>query len=266
MINETNLGKARSAHFFASFSILVLLIFAGCDAEEEATTGQPMQDEEPVGEVDEADREAENNDDESETDEPSVESDPDQETDFLDFRWGMTKDEVVAQLDTTDYRESQVEITIDGIEWLGFDTTRDFIFDPDTGELKQIAHRLDTTEMENEPGYSMAEGTVAYEYFTKVQRELESEFSSFEEDHVGFGSLYGDRDFDDMGEDQLGVAVGTGAVVSQAVAEPEDEVVIRHWIQFTNDDPSHNIVAFDPEHEAENYADLKDIWEFAAER
>ena len=247
-------------------SLLVLLVgLSGCETEEDAAEEptHSQQEETATEEIAEPVLEPEPHQQEEE---PSPEPITAEEADFLDFQWGMTKDEVVEQLDTVDYRESNVEISVSNETWLGFDTTRDFIFDPDTGELEQIAHRLDTTDMKNEPGYSMAEGVVASEYFTKVQRELESEFGSFEEEHVGFGSLYGDRDFDDIDENQLSVAVGSGAVVSQAVAEPDDDVVIRHWIQFANDEPNHNIVAFDPEHEADNYSDYQRAWEFVAER
>lgn len=198
---------------------------------------------------------------------PSHLSDPveDNDADFLSFRWGMSKDDVVSQLATTNYRESNVEISVSDIEFLGFNSRRVFIFEPDTGKLEMIAHSLDTTEMESDVAWGIAAGQVGVEYFTKVQRELDRMYSTFTDENVGVG-LYEEREpayFDGWEENVIGSALGNNLLIRQMVAS-DSNVVLRHWLQIGENHVSHSVVAFDPETAAEKYEQFRRSWKAAA--
>jgi hypothetical protein len=142
----TRKGEAMKA-MKKLFMLLVLCLFVlpACDKEAEATaeaevtesTGATAEAEESEATVLSAQS---GESAEAAQEQPASDPPKNEPADFLQFRWGMTKDEVVEVLDTLDYSESAGEIAID-TTWLGIDVRRFFHFDDAKG-LVTVGHSI----------------------------------------------------------------------------------------------------------------------------
>lgn len=237
--------------------VLCVLALLACDEKAE-----PMPQEGAMEATSESQKT-----DEATPEEAATEPTPAEPTDFLQFRWGMTKDEVVEALDTLDYREpTPREVRID-TKWLGFGVQRTFLFDDETKELYWIAHKPEQ-DYDEGPRYLMSK--KAWDHYTKINRVLKREFGEFESDDVNFS----DTNFAEIESTGIRRQRMLSAMEKSQYARHSslktDEYVIHHNLSMGQNMQNlpfaiHGINVYSPDAGEAGYEQSMRTWEFHVE-
>lgn len=259
--NSTLISLSRLAMLFCSVLVLV-----GCDKEVQ----EPEEVEHEGSTLEALNEVAQTESDETEVRSHKEERDVESQKagylaqldlDFGPLEWGMSSDEAAANLERVDHSGPN-EIIVENTEFLGVKARK--LLEFRDGGLETIVFSIDTSAIEPKRSRVGESGAAGWEQFSEIQNKLDEKFGEFEKDYQGFGILKDATDLTSFHEGMQQLQSENGDFIRHTWTEPNDGVVIRHWLQFTNGPVNHHVAFINAEQDEAFYEFLMSAWEFSS--